>query len=845
MRPRTLTVEGFTSFRKRQEISFVDNLFVVAGPIGAGKTSLLDAISFALYGKPTKTGLDPRHLISKGAPALKVSLDFSVRGEVFNVTRTAHIKVPTAAQLTRLADDKPLAGTATDATRAVTALLGYGHDVFVRCVVLPQGKFDRFLVGTGRDKQAVLEDLLGFSLYERMKELAGQRRSLFEGQAQGWEIELGRLTATADTLREKGDELKVASERAVEGARLQEALTPLVGSWTGLNSRISKLSERIEVLEKLKQRLDGEVEKLQASWAEVEGARLEYERASEADAGARAALDKAAKELDALKASGDAATITHNLGLVSQLSAAEADLATTVAELAKQEKVRATQGAALKVAQTEVDDAEKQHQEVLRLYQAAAISRDLAVGDPCPVCGEPLAKLPEAHGRHEVDEAKALSDAVRTKLTAAQQEAARLDGALQTRRKQLNTLQQATDGRRAELDGLFPGRKPDELSAELKGRLESLKLAEQSVAARNREREAALKIMDEVNRKRTDSQLGVDTIRQELAGIVALAAQSADSETPARSVPAVDGVVEWCNQWTQWLSAEIDEVRQSARILQLDADEGAGRCNALLHGWLTPETPVEQLLSNLQALVFAAKGNAQVIADELARAEAELEKRAELSRGIGEARGDGAAYEELRLAMLPGAFPRFLFNHTIERLSGRASELFFEVTERFRLRTKDEKFVVIDTWAGDEESPVESLSGGETFLASLSVALALSEQVMSYSALEGARLESLFIDEGFGSLDIESLDSVIAALERLEATSERMVGLVSHVPALRERLAHVDVVKSQEGSYVGVQPAFALETETPEKPVARRRRRPEVKEAAAVVEEGEPPRLFE
>ena len=93
---------------------------------------------------------------------------------------------------------------------------------------------------------------------------------------------------------------------------------------------------------------------------------------------------------------------------------------------------------------------------------------------------------------------------------------------------------------------------------------------------------------------------------------------------------------------------------------------------------------------------------------------------------------------------------------------------------------------VIDHNDADSTRPVRTLSGGETFQASLALALALSRQVASLAASGAAKLESIFLDEGFGTLDETSLDVVAATLENL--AGERMVGVITHVPALADRI---------------------------------------------------------
>jgi exonuclease SbcC len=106
--------------------------------------------------------------------------------------------------------------------------------------------------------------------------------------------------------------------------------------------------------------------------------------------------------------------------------------------------------------------------------------------------------------------------------------------------------------------------------------------------------------------------------------------------------------------------------------------------------------------------------------------------------------------------------------------------------------------VVEDGWTGVLDRPVGALSGGESFLASLALALGLSDVVLRRSG--GMRLDSLFVDEGFGSLDEETLDHAVRALEELREHG-RLVGIISHVPELRRRVpARIEVRREGEGS---------------------------------------------
>jgi exonuclease SbcC len=135
-------------------------------------------------------------------------------------------------------------------------------------------------------------------------------------------------------------------------------------------------------------------------------------------------------------------------------------------------------------------------------------------------------------------------------------------------------------------------------------------------------------------------------------------------------------------------------------------------------------------------------------------------------------------------------FEKWMLDEALQRLVAGASEILAELSAGAYALTLDSggaNFAVVDHANADAVRGAKTLSGGETFLASLALALALADQVADLAAGGSARLESIFCDEGFGSLDLDTLDIVATALEELGA-SGRMVGVVSHVRELAERL---------------------------------------------------------
>jgi exonuclease SbcC len=155
----------------------------------------------------------------------------------------------------------------------------------------------------------------------------------------------------------------------------------------------------------------------------------------------------------------------------------------------------------------------------------------------------------------------------------------------------------------------------------------------------------------------------------------------------------------------------------------------------------------------------------------------------------------GRADESAQVArMLAGLlrsdqFPRWLVASALDTLVADASRNLAELSGgQFALVHAGGEFQVVDHADADARRPVKTLSGGETFQASLALALALSEQLATLAAAGAPRLDSIFLDEGFGTLDEANLEIVAATLENLASIGDRMVGVITHVPALAERV---------------------------------------------------------
>ncbi len=198
MRPLALSMEGFGPFRRPTDVDFTDaELLAFVGPTGSGKSTIIDAITFALYGSVARYD-DNRAVapvINQTSTQAKVRLDFEVAGRQYRavrvVRRTKQGATTPEARLER--GDEVLAADARAVTEAVSALLGLDAAQFNKTVVLPQGRFAEFLHDKPANRQATLRGLLDLGLYERMGREARQRAATAKAQADGFADDVATL----------------------------------------------------------------------------------------------------------------------------------------------------------------------------------------------------------------------------------------------------------------------------------------------------------------------------------------------------------------------------------------------------------------------------------------------------------------------------------------------------------------------------------------------------------------------------------------------------------------------------------------------------------------------------
>ena len=440
MRPIRLLLDGFGCYRQAAEADFSDvEFFALVGPTGSGKSTLIDGVCFALYGTVPRWGKENAiaQALAPAANACRVCLVFEAAGKryaaVRALTRDKRGQVHTKEARLELLDpqippDAPIAeilgasidqlAEGPDPVKAkVQEILGLTYEHFTQSVLLPQGRFAEFLNAKAADRQDLLVELLAFGVYNTVGQLARKRADLAadrmriaqaarndlpeateeaEDRAAARVTELADLARTVDEKLQSLEQLKEQAERAIRQAREVREETGLLAA-VQTPVEVPGLAHRI-----------GEADQLLAECRKRRDAAEEAE--TQAQQAREALPDKTRMEM--LRKS-----YQDQQELTVQLQQQEQALAEKQAD--QQEHAAAVQAAeqALQQARDELANAERSH-------AAAALALDLHVGEPCPVCLQPVASLPHHPTPAALAEAKAAVDSadkqLRQKQTAHQ-----------------------------------------------------------------------------------------------------------------------------------------------------------------------------------------------------------------------------------------------------------------------------------------------------------------------------------------------------------------------------------------------------------------------------------------
>ncbi len=791
MRPLRLMFEGFGSYREETDVQLHDvDFFVLTGPTGAGKSTVIDALCFALYGTVPRWGKGNviRNALAPSVNEGRVCLVFEAAGgryaAVRLLRRTAQGNVQTKeARLDRLDADVPLDADLTKLlenpvasiaegdkmTGAVSELLGIGYEQFTQCVVLPQGRFAEFLQAKPSDRQDLLIQLLAYAVYEDVGQRARERAKVAKSKLEMTEKQLNQIGTVTDEVVAAADKRVTDLEALVPTVdEAVEKMAEVRTRWSEANAAAKTVREQLTDLAGL--RRPGDVVDLATRLVDAD--ELVTRRSEE-----RAAAEKAEAEAEAARTDlPEAAELSRWRDAHLRQTTLSERLERLRAAAKRADDAEHVAAEEFAAAEQALADAEAAQTAADRAHRAVALAADLVEGEPCPVCRQQVHDLPHHAVPADLDEARAAVKAAKSQVTALRKAHGDASKAAAAAKADAAAAERQADEVTAELRGAPP-------LAEVEAALEKREAADAAVERARTRARAARRAVEEAQKDRTaladEEQRAWATLRASRDRFVALGVPPVDGTDLGA---AWQGLLTWANEQKTALSERAAALEQAERDLAAEGTAARAEVVRLLgeHGVSLPDREKPDVV--LGRAVEGARRDLESLVEKRSRSSA-------LAEEVERCREEEQVARMLGNLLKSNGFEAWLCAEALESLVAEASEILMQLSGgQYELhRDARNDLVVLDHNDAGTTRPVNTLSGGETFQASLALALALSHQVVGLSG--GKRdLSSMFLDEGFGTLDEATLDTVAATLERLASETERMVGIVTHVPALAERV---------------------------------------------------------
>lgn len=751
MRPLELVMNAFGPYAGEETIGFTrlgeNRFFLITGPTGSGKTSILDAITFALYGTASGDLRDNRSLRSDYAtPDRKTEVRFTFRNQdrTYEVTRTPEQvlnkqrgegtrTVPAGASLVEILPEgeRKVLGTSNSAvTRAVEQLLGFQARQFRQLMVLPQGEFRRFLVADSKERKTILETLFKTGQYSALEDALDARAKVLKKQHEECRQKYQLLLESAGTdspaaLKQRiQEEQQQAKDLETQAAQAQKAASAALKTlqqgqqlaytfqrWQEGQKRKEALAAQADTIRDLQQRIRwlDEALKLHPIYDRTRKAKAQLDTAQALFQKAREDLQSAQERLRQQLAS---ATETNTHALQEQMVRVREQLA----------RMTAVSGETVRLAQT------------------------LVPGEPCPVCGSPDHPQPA------------------TQTRKAQEELARKTRAMEEEIARLNRKQKALEKAQKEADQAAG----------------SCKTAEENLAAAQKAFEA--------DREAYKTALDQSPFPDQHTFVAAHKALA--------SKPLWQEQVDRYRQQADSLQGELkilaDQLKDKTPPDLAPLQEAVRQTGSTAHTLATRTGALQETLRREEAAL-----------KQLEKLEKELDRLQEAYGPIGllasTAKGDNSRKLTFSSFVLQAVLDDVLqtANLRLSKISQGRYSLYRSQDIVDARKEQGLGLEIMDAFTGQARA-VTTLSGGEIFFTSLSLALGLSDVLESYAG--GLHLDTILVDEGFGSLDPETLDSAISALLELQKGG-RLVGIISHVAELKERIsAQLEIIPTNQGS---------------------------------------------
>ena len=767
MRPLNLTMSAFGPYAGQTTVDFsvlgTSGLYLITGDTGAGKTTIFDAITYALYGEASGESRESSMLRSKyAAPETPtfVELTFLNGGKTYTVRRNPEYTRPKTrgtgttvqkadAELTM--PDSRIITKARDVTAAVTDIVGVDREQFARIAMIAQGEFRKLLLAQTDERKAIFRQIFHTGQYQALQNRLKEETAALDRQC--GELEAGLRQAAGSIRCDAPETLPDALDTDALLAALDTLLHADEAALTQAQAEHAETeTQREQVLSDL-----GKAEALEAARGKLAEAESAWTEAQAEMKAAQAALDTATASQPEIQSRRQGITrLEDALRRYEQLD--------TLRAQAEAERKRLAQ------KRSDLDAARAR-------TDAAAKGLETARGK---LSGQPKLAVAAAQAGHAQD--------------AAAQRCTQL-AALETQRQQCAELETALTAAQAEY---------------------------QKAA------EAGLPAQEEALRRQ---QADIQERAQELSARAARCAElDAEAERRAQELPhenraaAQRALVETRTQ-CEALQQALDTARERSSAAQSVLAALTGKRDALrAQIQAAPPADIAALRTRRDALTVRA----EQLQRQISTCDARLEQNRAARTAIDTRRQQHAAvrarwqWVHALAATANGAVPgkekimleTYIQTAYFDRILGRANtRLLIMSGGQYELRrcarAGDNRsqtgleLEVIDHYNGTARS-VKTLSGGETFAASLSLALGLSDEVQATAG--GVQLEAMFVDEGFGSLDSEALQQALAALVGVSGGS-RIVGIISHVAELKDRIDRQIIVTKDRsgGSRVQVQ----------------------------------------
>ncbi len=844
MKPKSLEFCGINSFSERAQIDFTTlteyGIFGIFGDTGSGKSTVLDCISFALYGDVARSKGSLAEIVNYRLDKAYVNFEFEIYYEgvrrTFRVER--EIKRKNAVQAVRVYErtGETLAAL-SEGVRESNALLlrivGLEQRDFEKCIALPQGEFAQFVKSARSERLKLVSRLFNLEKYgEGLVKRVNAKFAALREQSSVLKARLEQYEevtkAYCKTLQEEISRLEVEEKsicKALEEDRVRERTVAALYEKCAEREKLLAKMEELEARKARMKELDSAIMRLEKASAALVLAK-EYEAAlaknlsdGEALERARAQVASANAEIEKL-AAYDAAKTEEDIERLTALcmECKSADFARKEYEECAKRLAQIEQEHA-REAELFSDFSYKEESEAIE-EKLRALGSDgdfmsyaeqhgkaaLLRSEYAVFAGE-LRGLTQKHAQIAPDSAPlvqkydSLSAGDKIDFTALRQqyeENGRARERLQTARLKLETRKSRYDVSKEKLQTLSTE------YTKTKARMEELKEQFEGKESGERAEEGLRKLR--VYKKDCETRLAEangNKAKAEIAFTAAAerknAATSAQESAERRLRDAL-------------MAGEFENVAAAQRLLRDygDAEDAKKRVEEYKERYAAVRARLREL--NKEQFETVTEGDVKVVSERLVarermrkecsdrlavgrsaldRAVAQLEKKRTLEEEYGGVRAEFECYERLKKLLEGNKFMEFVAEEYLQTVALNASKRLLSLTGgRYFLRYEG-GFFVGDNFDGGNLRTVSTLSGGETFLVSLSLAIALSAEICARSLRPN---EFFFLDEGFGTLDEKLVDTVMDSLEKLK-NENLTVGIISHVEELKHRISRKLSVK--------------------------------------------------